>query len=983
MLRHSSFFVVSIANKFYYLPDTPHIYNTAMKLKALFVFGLILISTALVSRFASAEKVTVQTPQVSAPEFRTAAAFAESSRVKDLGKTTKRLDSTPPKLKESPSTPSALGLPEHGERSTDGSIARLSAVPMPAPSLSFDGLSNYNNIDVFNLLIIPPDVTGDVGPNNYVQVVNALLRVYDKNGVGLTPPIPLSSIFAPLNTVCSTRNDGLPIVLYDPLADRWMISQYCQAFPPFRQMIAVSKTGDPAGAYYTYEFAMPNVKINDFPKFGVWPDGYYMSTEEFLGSDSVGTGMFAFDRTKMLSGDPSAGYVYFTRPSLSTIRIGNILPSDMDGLRAPAIGAPNVFASYSATEYSEAADAIRLFDFRPNFADPLASTFTERPESPIAVAAFDPTSPPDRTDIVQPVPGERLDSNSDRLSYRLAYRNFGSSESLVVNQTVRVSPVEPYRAGIRVYELKRTTGTFSVAEQSTIGDTSSSRWIGSIAQDNQGNIAVGYNYVSDLKKPSILYSGKLASEPAGTFRAEETLVAGSGVQKAFGWRWGDYSGLSVDPVDDCTFWQTGEYYTQASENFSDFTWLSRIGRFKFAECTPVPRATISGTVTNASAGTPIENAVISAYPYTRNTAANGSYGPMNVLPGSFEITASAEGFRMGSVVVPVMDGQALVRDFALTPIAVIKTPGIDFTSESCRIDRAAEPGETLTVNIPLRNTGMIATQNLQAQLLAISGITNASPTQTYGALSVGEPAVTRPFTFTVSPVVNCGDPLNLVLQLSDGTQSVGLLIINIASGEKKIAFAQSFDRTLSGGLPVRWTRNLVNGGMNWGVSNARSQSGTKSVYSPDPYQFGENEMISAVFRVNTATARLSFRNWYDFETTFLRNRLYDGSILEIKIGNAPWTDIIAAGGLFESGGYDGLLDTCCQNPLGGRPGWSGRSGINQTSEFITTSARLPASAAGQFVQLRWRVGTDIGGTREGQYIDDLTVTDGYTCGCGN
>jgi len=219
--------------------------------------------------------------------------------------------------------------------------------------------------------------------------------------------------------------------------------------------------------------------------------------------------------------------------------------------------------------------------------------------------------------------------------------------------------------------------------------------------------------------------------------------------------------------------------------------------------------------------------------------------------------------------------------------------------------------------------------------------------------------------------------------VSDGTLSLGILQIQLASGEPRVAFAQNFDRTPMAALPVRWTRNKIDGGVNWTVSSARSQSGTKSAYTADPFQFGENEMVSPAIRISTPGGRLTFRNWYEFETTFLRNRLYDGSVLEIKIGSGSWTDIIAAGGLFESGGYDGLLDTCCQNPLGGRPGWSGRSGINQTSEFITTAIRLPASAAGQLIQLRWRVGTDIGGTREGQYIDDLVVTDGYTCGCAN
>jgi hypothetical protein len=153
------------------------------------------------------------------------------------------------------------------------------------------------------------------------------------------------------------------------------------------------------------------------------------------------------------------------------------------------------------------------------------------------------------------------------------------------------------------------------------------------------------------------------------------------------------------------------------------------------------------------------------------------------------------------------------------------------------------------------------------------------------------------------------------------------------------------------------------------------------MFSPDPNQIGLNELISPVFRIETGIAELTFQNWYELETTFLRNRLYDGSVLEIRMGDGEWQDILDAGGAFRSGGYDGVIDSCCQNPLGGRLGWSGRSGIEQQSVFITTSVVLPAAAAGQRVQLRWRVGTDIGTFREGQYIDDLRVTDGFACGC--
>ena len=180
---------------------------------------------------------------------------------------------------------------------------------------------------------------------------------------------------------------------------------------------------------------MPNIRINDFAKFGVWPDGYYMSTEEFIGSDFSGSGMFAFDRSKMLVGDRTAAYIYFNRPSSTTARLGNVLPADLDGLRPPPTGAPNIFVGYSATEYGDTQDAVRLFDFHADFANPVNSTFTERSESPLPVAAFDPTSPEGRFDITQPAPGERLDANSDRINYRVAYRNFGASDSLIFNQT--------------------------------------------------------------------------------------------------------------------------------------------------------------------------------------------------------------------------------------------------------------------------------------------------------------------------------------------------------------------------------------------------------------------------------------------------------------------------------------------------------------------------------------------------------------------
>ncbi len=949
---------------------------------------LALILTPAIFYLLSSSTVTTrsegQAPRAGRAVVSRATAFAVSPELRDIASA------------RSGNVPRELGVRQIGaesagkvnvtaeSRDADGSIARFGSSPMPAPSLSFPGLENLDNGLIYQLLFLPADMNGDVGPDHYLQIVNSLMRVYDKTGQPMSPPLKISSLFSPLATVCSTRNDGLAIVQYDPLADRWLVSQTCTAFPPFRQMVAISKTGDPLGQYYAYEFVMPNVKLNDFPKFGVWPDAYYMSTDEFLGADYVGAGAFAFDREKLLAGDPSASYVYFNLQVPVGPRRKGLLPSDLDGLRTPTAGAPNVFASYTASEYGDAQDAIRLYDFHAEFDDPFSSTFTERPESPIAVAAFDPTSPDGRADISQPVPGEKLDSQSDRLNYRLAYRNFGTHESLVFNQTVRTTPVSSdYQAGVRVYELRRSGGSYTVAEQSTIGDPSISRWIASAAQDHQGNLAVQYNIASADKRPSIYYTGKLATDPPGSFKGEVPLIGGTGVQKAFGWRWGEYSGMNVDPVDDCTFWMTNAYYSFESEEFSDFGWLTRIGSFKFAECTDAPRGSITGTITNAVTSAPVSGAVVRAGSYTRASGSAGGYGQLSVLPGTYQVTVSARGYFSQTISVTVANGETVARNFALQPVPVIERTATQLTSESCSINGAPEPGETVTLEIALRNTGVLSAADLTATLLPSDGIITPGTARSYGSMAPNGPPVSRPFTFSIASGVTCGSALTLDLELRDGGSPIGHVSVPLQTGVQRVALQQNFDNVRSPDLPAGWTTTSSPNHQLWRTSSTRNQSVPNSLFSPAPHQLGVNEVTSPQFAVSSPNAEIRFRNWYELETTFLRNRLYDGSVLEVKLDDDDWQDILAAGGSFLSGGYDGAIDACCQNPLAGRLGWSGRSGVNQVPEFITTRAKLPASAAGRNVRLRWRIGTDIGSFREGQYIDDLTVTDGYYCDCRN
>ena len=859
---------------------------------------------------------------------------------------------------------------------------------MPPPSLSFDGLANADNVAAFGLIIAPPDMLGEAGPNHYVQIANTLFRVYNKAGQPLTNPVPINALFQNLGTPCSNRNDGLPNLIYDQLADRWVISQVCTNYPPFRQMIAVSQTGDPLGVWHAYEFVMPNVKLNDFPKISMWPDGYVMTTNEFLGSDHTGNGVFAFDRERMLKGDPDASYIYFSIPAQRSFPVG-VLPADLEGMRPPPEGTPAIIATHTADEYGQPDDAIKLFDFHADFSDPLASYLVERSESPITVSPFDPTSPEGRADIAQPVPGLMLDSVSDTLMPRLAYRNVGDRQMLVVNQTVRTTVGVPYRAGVRVYELQNSDGSYVPSIQSTIGDAESSRWIGSAAQDHQGNLAVQYNFVTDEKPVSIVYSGRLAGDAPGSFRQERTLVDGTGVQKGFGWRWGEYSAMSVDPTDDCTFWTTNAYYTSASQKFSDWGWITRIGSFKFDECTPAPGGSIVGKITDAATGQPVADAYIATAVYSRSSISDGTYGPLALLPGHYELKINRQGYSETIHTIEVENGDAQTHDFALQPIPAITQISNDVVSESCGLDRAIEPGETVTYSIAFRNEGAADIASLSAQLRPGGGVISTGPAQNYGPMPAGGAGVSRPFSFTVDPNVKCGARITLSFDLFDGAKQIGQHSIQVTTGKPQVTLQENFDRTPLGGLPPRWTRQgfAANGtadpARSWRLSQAHATSGTKSLFSPAPNQAGWNGVVSPIFKIGSEDAVLSFQNWYELETTFLRNRLFDGSVLEIKVGENDWQDIIAAGGAFISGGYDGAIDACCQNPLAGHQGWSGWSGINRPAEFVTTEVKLPSAASGQFVQLRWRVGTDIGTFREGQYIDDVVVTDGMECLCGS
>jgi hypothetical protein len=442
----------------------------------------------------------------------------------------------------------------------------------PSAIANFDGVNNISGV-------LPPDTNGDIGPNHYVQWVNLSYAIYSRTGGLLYGPADGSTLWQGFGGPCESTNDGDPIVLYDEHADRWLMSQFALPnFPsgPFYQCIAISQTGNPLGAYHRYQFSFS--KLNDYPKFGVWPDGFYMSINQFTCTGFImvrcswaGQGVAAFPRTQMLAG-AAASMVYFDMASADDT-LGGMLPSDLDG-PLPAAGTPNYYAQFDDDAWGYSPDQLQIWEFKVNWASPSSSTFMKR--AALATAAFDSNlCEYARSCIPQAGSSARLDAIGDRLMYRLQYRNFGAYQTLVTNHTVDVNGGD--QAGVRWYEIRIANGAPAIHQQGTYAPDTNHRWMGSAAMDGTGNIAVGYNVSSSQMSPRISFTGRRASDPLGTMTVGEgDVIVGTGAQTHTSSRWGDYSLLAVDPMDACTFWYTTEYYAGTSSA----AWRTRVGSFQ-------------------------------------------------------------------------------------------------------------------------------------------------------------------------------------------------------------------------------------------------------------------------------------------------------------------------------------------------------------------------------------------------------------------
>ncbi|MEO8461109.1 MAG: carboxypeptidase regulatory-like domain-containing protein, partial [Dokdonella sp.] len=545
----------------------------------------------------------------------------------------------------------------------------------------------------------PPDTVGDVGPTYYIQAVNTSIGIYLKSTNAQVAAFTFNTFMSQgsFGNLCDTANFGDPVILYDTFEGRWVITDFAFTLdgggnvnpPGSFQCFAVSKTGDPVtGGWNFYSLAITDA-LNDYPKFGIWPDGIYMSANMFAfpsGGAFQGTRVWALNKAQMYAGSPTIQVVQFSPPAAEF----TLMPANARlQMGTPPLGSPNYYSVVW-----QFTNAVSVYKFHVDWNSISLSSFTG-PFLSIAPASW--AQPPA---TVPAQGGNANDTLALRLMMQNQYTNIGGVESLWDSHTVLGGAAST--AAPRYYQVNVTGGT--VAANTTQAfthapDTTVNRYMSSVAVNRAGDMAIGYSASSSTLMPAIRYAGRLSTDPVNTLPQTETsLVEGTGAQNT-STRWGDYSAMSVDP-DGCTFWYANEYYIAVGGN-----WQTRIGSFAFPSCTPAGSGTLQGTVTAMSGGAPISGATITFGSRTTTTDPSGFYQFTNIPSGTYPgITASKPGYVSSSATsIVVADSTTTTKDFSLasapTSMCTVDTAQADFQMGiPTNVDFLSSPGDVLLLN---------------------------------------------------------------------------------------------------------------------------------------------------------------------------------------------------------------------------------------------------------------------------------------------
>ncbi len=803
---------------------------------------------------------------------------------------------------------------------------------MPAPIMDFAGLSR-NDAGGW----IPPDTNGDVGPNVYIQTVNVGIGIYNKTTGENIATFDYNDLFDGTSSPCDNQNVGDVIVLYDPQVDRWIITDF--ALPsggPYYECIAVSKTGDPVIGGYWFYAIQANSGIfanafNDYPKLGVWSDGWYMSANMFVENDGfLGVRVWALDRAAMMNGSNTAD-IHFDCDYSGNANCWSFLPANVRGTLPPA-NDPEYFANVILP------NTLNIWKFHVDWANPGASTFT----GPVALQVADFQG---ANNVPQKGVTQLLDSLGDRMMYSLQYRNLDGYEALYANHSVNSNGV----AGIRWYEIHDPGGSPVIYQQGTYQPDANHRWMGSIAADQDGNIAVGYSVSSSDMFPAIRYAGRLAGETLNQLtQGEMELIQGTGSQQGgYGYRWGDYSMMTVDPVDDCTFWYTQEYLITTGT-----TWQTQIGSFRYPSC-GLPKGTISGYVYDAVSNLPLAGVPLLAqgatYNFSTVTDGSGHYS-IDLIGGSYDLTAGpflpgypGTDFAGG---VPVTEGNVTEQNFHLDPEPSLVHAGTILTDPYGNNNGFPEPGEqNINLSEILHNQGAAPSIGITSNLTSLTeGVTVNTAQSSYPDIAVGgDSPNTTPYVFSIAPNVPCGTDLNFQAQITDSYTTYNTSFTLNAS--IPLPRDDVFSNTVENG-PMGWT---TGGTPNtWAITDLESHSPTHS-WTDSPagnYADNSNNWVRTPELDLTGKRNLQISGWFKFDLepgydyAYVEYSLDNGSTwnntpLATFNGFAPWTF--------------GLLDA---NVLANQP----------------------------HVALRLRLFSDGGVNYDGIYVDDMALSyEPYEC----
>jgi hypothetical protein len=687
-----------------------------------------------------------------------------------------------------------------GALAADPVVQTSTSAPMAAQAVGqWEGVgAGYPG---FSVTAVPPDTNIAVGPQHIVEWVNNAFVVFDKQGVQIQAPVA-DSTFWGLSTCYQFGGYSDPIVQYDKVADRWIVGEVAiPLLPPllgqFAQCFAVSTTSDPTGSYYMWGYGF-GTNVNDYPKIGVWPDGYYITWNIFAGGGSTFTGpeACAWDRNGMLNGVAAPAFVCFTLPD----SFDSLLPSDWDGTMAPPAGSPNLLFNINIES-----GGMNVWRLHADFVNKANSTLS----GPTPIAAVAPFTTCLDPCIPQPGTSEQLDSLSDRLMYRLAYRNFGDHESWVLNHTVFGTAGN---AAVRWYEVRNPNGTPTIYQQGTFAPDADYRFMGSIAMDRTGNIGVGYNAASSGTYPSVRYTGRQVGDPLGILQTETVAVAGGGSQNGYD-RWGDYSAMRIDPSDDCTFWYAQEYQatTTATAN-----WNTRIVSFRFPTC----GQSLTSTTTTVNS-TPNPSTSGQSVTLTATLSPSAATGTVEFFDGSTSLGTA-----------PLSGGTASLLTSAL--------------SVGSHSISATYSGDSSYAT----STSVAITQVVNASSIGTTTALTSSPNpSTYGQSVL--------FTATVSPASGTGTPSGTVTFL-DGATTLGssalnasgvatLSVSNLSVAAHSIKAQYNGSSTFSGSASAVVTQTVN-----------KASTATTLTSSRNPSNLGQSVTFTATVSPSTASGSVQF-----------------------------------------------------------------------------------------------------------------------------